>query len=129
MTHHDDARLEDLVARMGAGDTKDLFRSLLLQGMQELIDTELTAAIGAELHERTEARTNQRNGASVPEVPVVARESRHLETSPPTQSDIWRAKCVPIRQQCCASEVDTCSSPRRSVEWTAQARSAGQLGT
>lgn len=63
MTHHDDARLDDLVARMADGDSKDLFRALLQQGMQDLIDTELTATIGAELHERTEARTNQRNGA------------------------------------------------------------------
>jgi putative transposase len=63
MTHHDDARLDDLVARMADGDSKDLFRSLLQQGMQDLIDSELTATIGAELHERTESRTNQRNGA------------------------------------------------------------------
>lgn len=31
--------------------------------MQDLIDAELTAAIGAGPHERTETRTNQRNGA------------------------------------------------------------------
>lgn len=31
--------------------------------MQELIDAELTAAIGAAPHERTEARSNQRNGS------------------------------------------------------------------
>jgi putative transposase len=48
---------------MADGDSKDLFRSLLQQGMQDLIDSELTATIGAELHERTESRTNQRNGA------------------------------------------------------------------
>ncbi len=30
--------------------------------MEELIDAELTATIGAELHERTDTRTNQRNG-------------------------------------------------------------------
>ena len=30
--------------------------------MQDLVDAELTAAIGAEPHERTEGRTNQRNG-------------------------------------------------------------------
>jgi putative transposase len=62
MTHHDDARLDGLVAHLGEGDTKDLFRTLLERGMQELIDAELTATIGAELHERTESRTNQRNG-------------------------------------------------------------------
>jgi hypothetical protein len=31
--------------------------------MQELIDAELTAAIGAAPHERSEARSNQRNGS------------------------------------------------------------------
>ena len=62
MTHHDDARLDDLLAHLGDGDSKDLFRTLLERGMQELIDAELTATIGAELHERTDTRTNQRNG-------------------------------------------------------------------
>ena len=63
MTRQDDARLDDLLARLGDGDTKDLFRLLLQEGMQELIDAELTATIGAELHERTDTRTNQRNGS------------------------------------------------------------------
>ncbi len=63
MTHHDDARFDDLVAQLGDGDSKDLFRRLLERGMQQLIDAELTATIGAELHERTDTRTNQRNGA------------------------------------------------------------------
>ena len=63
MTHHDDARFDDLVAQLGDGDSRDLFRRLLERGMQQLIDAELTATIGAELHERTDTRTNQRNGA------------------------------------------------------------------
>ena len=63
MTHHDDARFDDLVAQLGDGDSKDLFRRLLERGMQQLIDADLTATIGAELHERTDTRTNQRNGA------------------------------------------------------------------
>lgn len=63
MTHHDDARFDDLVAQLGDGDSRDLFRQLLQRGMQQLIDAELTATIGAELHERTDTRTNQRNGA------------------------------------------------------------------
>ena len=62
MTQHDDARLDDLLARLGDGDTKDLFRLLVQNGMQELIDAELTATIGAELHERTDSRSNHRNG-------------------------------------------------------------------
>ena len=60
MTHDDDARLADLLARLGDGDSKELFRQLLQQGMQDLIDAELTAAIGAAPHERTEARSNRR---------------------------------------------------------------------
>jgi len=63
MTHHDDARYEDLLAHLGDGDTKDLFKMLVQRGMQDLIDAELTATIGAELHERSESRSNQRNGA------------------------------------------------------------------
>jgi hypothetical protein len=48
MTHDDDARVADLIGRLGDGDTKDLFRRLLERGMQDLIDAELTTAIGAE---------------------------------------------------------------------------------
>ena len=67
MSHDDDVRVADLVARLGDGDTKDLFRRLLQQGVQELID--------AEPHERTESRTNQRNGC-------------HPRLSPPPTGDI-----------------------------------------
>ena len=54
MTHDDDARVADLLARLGEGDSRELFRRLLQNGMQELIDAELTAAIGAAPHERVE---------------------------------------------------------------------------
>lgn len=63
MTREDDARIADLVARLGDEDATDLFRRLVQRGMQDLIDAELSAAIGAEPHERTDTRTNQRNGA------------------------------------------------------------------
>jgi putative transposase len=62
MAHEDDARVAELLARLGDDDVRDLFRRLLERALQELIDAELTAAIGAEPHERTKARTNQRNG-------------------------------------------------------------------
>jgi putative transposase len=62
MAHDDDARAADLVARLGDGDSKDLFRRLLEAGMQEMVDAELTAAIGVAQHEGTESRANQRNG-------------------------------------------------------------------
>ena len=42
--------------------TRSVFRDLLAGALQELIEDELTARIGAGLHERTDSRTNQRNG-------------------------------------------------------------------
>lgn len=42
MTHDDDARVADLLARLGDGDSKELFRRLLEAGMQELIDAGLS---------------------------------------------------------------------------------------
>lgn len=62
MAHDDDARLADLLARLGEDGTRDLFRRLLERALQELIDAELTTAIGAGPHERTDDRTNHRNG-------------------------------------------------------------------
>ena len=44
-------------------DSKELFRRLLEAGMQELIDAELSAAISAVPHGRTDTRSNQRNGS------------------------------------------------------------------
>ena len=52
-----------LLPALGDADTTDLFRRLVERGMQDLIDAELSAPIGAEPHERTESRSNQRNGA------------------------------------------------------------------
>jgi putative transposase len=66
MAHTDDAVLADVLAQLGDDGTKDLFRRLLQEALQQLIDTELTAAIGAAPHERTDTRTNQRNGARPP---------------------------------------------------------------
>lgn len=50
MTRDDDARLDDLLAHLGEGDTKELFRTLLQRGMQELIDTERTIRLPAMPH-------------------------------------------------------------------------------
>ena len=57
-----DARLVELVEELGGDRVRGLFRELLQRALQDLIDTELTAQIGAEPHERTETRTNRRNG-------------------------------------------------------------------
>jgi putative transposase len=58
-----DARVLELVEELGGDRVRGLFRELLQGALQELIDTELTARIGAGRHERTETRTNRRNGA------------------------------------------------------------------
>lgn len=63
MTHPDDAStFADVLARFGEDGTKDLFRRLLEQALQDLIDAEVTAHIGASRHERTDTRSNYRNG-------------------------------------------------------------------
>ena len=62
MASADDARLTAVVAEVLDDGTRTLFRDVLRGALQELIETELTGQIGAALHERTEERTNQRNG-------------------------------------------------------------------
>ena len=62
MADRHDARLVELVADLGGDEVRFLFRDLVQKALQELIDAELTEAIGAGPHERTETRTNQRNG-------------------------------------------------------------------
>jgi putative transposase len=57
-----DARLAELVTELGGDEVRFLFRDVVQKALQELIDAELTEAIGARPHERTETRTNQRNG-------------------------------------------------------------------
>ncbi|HEX9864174.1 MAG TPA: IS256 family transposase [Acidimicrobiia bacterium] len=62
MAQSHDARLAELVAELGGEEVRFLFRDLVQRALQELIDAELTEAIGAGPHERTDTRTNQRNG-------------------------------------------------------------------
>ncbi len=46
MTHHDDAStFADVLAHFGDDGTKDLFRRLLEQALQDLIDAEVTAEL------------------------------------------------------------------------------------
>ena len=63
MAREHDARLGELITELGGDRVRDLFRELLQRSLQELIDAELTEAIGAAPHERTEKRTNRRNGS------------------------------------------------------------------
>ena len=61
--HHEDAStFADVLAHFGDGGTKDLFRCLLEQALQDLLDAEVTAQVGASRHGRTDSRSNHRNG-------------------------------------------------------------------
>ncbi len=54
--------LSELLDALRAGGDIDLIRSSVEMMLQALIDAEATEVIGAGRHERTEQRTNQRNG-------------------------------------------------------------------
>lgn len=61
MTQHDSA-LPELLAALQTGDGVDLVRELARWALQELIELEATAAIGAGRYERCDGRTTERNG-------------------------------------------------------------------
>ena len=54
--------LLEVLDALKASDSTDVIRQALQVMLQQLIDAEATAFIGAEPHERTDARTTQRNG-------------------------------------------------------------------
>ena len=58
----DQSALLELLDVMRSADGDELMRRLLATMLQLLVDAEATAFIGAEPHERSEARTNLRNG-------------------------------------------------------------------
>ena len=57
-----DSDLSELLAALKAGEVTDTIRTSLEWILQQLIEAEATAFIGAEPHERTETRTTLRNG-------------------------------------------------------------------
>jgi putative transposase len=57
-----DSDLSELLAALKAGEMTDTIRSSLEWILQQLIEAEATAVIGAAPHERSESRTAQRNG-------------------------------------------------------------------
>ena len=67
MTHRDKSALrgliEELLAVGGQVDHGDAMRRLLEAGLQELIEAEVSATIGAGRYERTSERSTHRNGA------------------------------------------------------------------
>ncbi len=54
--------LDEIAAMLKSGDSFDLVRRAVEFVFQELIEAEAAARIGAERYERTETRTNERNG-------------------------------------------------------------------
>ena len=58
----DESALPELLAALRAGDGVDLIRDAVRMVFQELIELEANGAIGAGRYERTDTRTNERNG-------------------------------------------------------------------
>jgi len=58
----DQSALLELTEALHSADSGNLMRTLLRTMLRALVDAEATAHIGAERHERTDARTTQRNG-------------------------------------------------------------------
>jgi putative transposase len=58
----DDSALLEMIEMLRTADGGELMRRLLGGMLQGVVDAEAAAHIGAGLHERTEARTTQRNG-------------------------------------------------------------------
>jgi len=58
--------VSDLLEVLRTGEAVDLIRESVRMVMQELIEAEAAAVIGAGRHERTESRTNERNGSRLP---------------------------------------------------------------
>ena len=59
---HPEFDLSELLDALRAGDMNDAIRTSLQWVLQQLIEAEATELIGAAPHERTDTRTNQRNG-------------------------------------------------------------------
>ena len=57
-----ESALSDLLASLQVGDGVDLVRELARWALQELIEVEATAAIGAGRYERIDGRVTERNG-------------------------------------------------------------------
>ena len=58
-----DSALSELAEVFRTGEGTDFIRECVRVAMQELIDAEATAAIGAGRYERTESRVTERNGS------------------------------------------------------------------
>jgi len=59
---HDESVLSELLSAVKAGDGTELIRELAQWALQQLIEAEATELIGAGRYERSDARSNERNG-------------------------------------------------------------------
>jgi len=64
--------LLEVLDALKASDSTDVIRHALQVMLQQLIDAEATAVIGAEPHQRTEARITQRNGSRTKTITTAA---------------------------------------------------------
>lgn len=76
MTHNSSA-VQSLISKvLGAPDAEhaDVFRQMLQAGLQDLVEAEVAAAIGAAKYERTEERSTRRNGTRTKRLATPAGE-------------------------------------------------------
>jgi putative transposase len=61
-THDDASKYDELFEMLAGSDARELFTGLLRDALQQLIEDDFASFIGAQPHERTDTRTNHRNG-------------------------------------------------------------------
>ncbi len=127
-----DSDLSELLAALKAGEMTDTIRTSLEWILQQLIEAEATAFIGAGPYERTDTRTNQRNGhrprlLSTPagdvelEIPKL-RQGSFFPSLLERRRRIDRALFAVVME----AYVHGVSAPARSMTWSR--RSASRAG-
>ena len=87
-----DSDLSEPLAALKAGEMTDTIRSSAEWILQQLIEAEATAVIGAAPHERTESRTAQRNGHRPKLVSTAAGDGGRIPRVVPPQRVVGRAE-------------------------------------
>ena len=86
--------LLEVLEALKASDSTDVIRRALEVMLQQLIDAEATAFIGAEPHERTDARVTQRNGSRSKTITTTAGMS--TSRSPSSGRDRSSPRCSSV---------------------------------
>ena len=97
MTHRDKSAVRGLIEELLAGggdvDHADAMRRLLQAGLQELIEAEVAARIGAGRYERSEQRSTHRNGVRAKQLATPAGQVELARKLPGLQrietSKVW----------------------------------------